>query len=132
MSRRVAFRLVVALVMGLLIACASSHATEGASCLQSIDPSIPKAEPGGAIIAPRVLQRMAPHATGDAVRRLPLTAAVEAVIEADGAVGQVCRVSGDPEWAKTLADAVRQWRFEPATLDGKPLAVRFTITSSIR
>lgn len=84
------------------------------------------------VVAPRVIERVEPQVPremlGQGGRR---SATVDAVIRADGTVGTVCVVSGDPRWGRVLQDAVRRWRFAPATKDGEPVAVRFSVTSTL-
>jgi len=54
---------------------------------------------------------------------------VESVIDETGRVSSICRTSGDQQFVKSVVAAMRQWVFEPATLDGKPIKVRFRLTS---
>jgi len=95
--------------------------------------AIPKYEQGGAISTPRVISRAEPQ-TSQAFRDKHkfAEAGVEAVVSEEGRVVAVRFVSGDREWAELLAQAVARWRFEPATLEGKPIMVRFTVTSTFR
>ncbi|HYW67714.1 MAG TPA: PilZ domain-containing protein [Candidatus Dormibacteraeota bacterium] len=51
---------------------------------------------------------------GDAVR-------VRARVAKDGHVESVAPVSGPPNLARAVAGAVRQWRYQPTLLDGKPV-----------
>ena len=54
---------------------------------------------------------------------------VESVIDETGRVSNICRVSGEPKFVKSVVGAMRQWVFEPATLEGKPVKVRFRLTT---
>lgn len=58
------------------------------------------------------------------------TTVVETVIAETGRVTQpkVKATSGDKDLDKAAVDAVSAWTFEPATLDGKPVAVYYTLT----
>lgn len=51
--------------------------------------------------------------------------ALEAIIGRDGSVQSARVVSGlvHPDLAQAAIDAVRQWRFEPTTLNGTPVEV---------
>jgi TonB family protein len=54
-----------------------------------------------------------------------------ALIRRDGSVGSVDVLREDPSgygFAESAVRAARQWRYEPATLDGQPVDVRFVIT----
>ncbi len=53
----------------------------------------------------------------------------EFVIERDGCVGSVRILrSPDLDLAKATETAIRRWRYAPAQKDGKPVAVRMTMT----
>jgi len=49
------------------------------------------------------------------------------VLAVDGSVSEITVVRGDPVLAKAAVDAVRQWRYEPTTLDSRPVEVDTTI-----
>jgi TonB family protein len=50
------------------------------------------------------------------------------VIGVDGAVIESEAVSGDPVLVKAAIDAVRQWKYKPTLLNGKPVEVDTTVT----
>ena len=54
---------------------------------------------------------------------------LDAIIGEDGSVTSVRVLSGDvhPDFAIAAADAVRQWRFSPTLLNGKPVDVVMTV-----
>ena len=58
------------------------------------------------------------------------TTIVTTVIDEQGKVQnpKVATSSGDKDLDQAAIDAVSQWTFRPATLDGKPVAVYFTLT----
>jgi TonB family protein len=57
------------------------------------------------------------------------TVIVEAVIDQDGCTRQVKILRGVSKEADAAAlEAVRQWVFRPATLDGKPISVFYVMT----
>lgn len=49
------------------------------------------------------------------------------VLAVDGSVSEITVVNGDPILAKAAVDAVRQWRYQPTTLDSRPVEVDTTI-----
>jgi TonB family protein len=49
------------------------------------------------------------------------------VLTVDGGVSEVTVVNGNPVLAKAAVDAVRQWRYQPTTLDSRPVEVDTTI-----
>jgi TonB family protein len=52
---------------------------------------------------------------------------LEATINEEGNVGKVKLVKGQPILAQAAMEAVRQWRYSPYQLNGKPVAVRAEI-----
>jgi len=119
------------LLLVALGGCASDGA--GQTPLPASYDAIPLFEAGGPITAPRVVSRVAPATPREfRDKHSAATATIEAVVDESGRVVDVRFMEGHPEWAQHLMQAVRRWRFEPATLDGKPVAVRFPITSTFR
>lgn len=56
----------------------------------------------------------------------------EAVIDEKGDVTNARILKGpDPKIAAAALAAIRQWKFKPATLNGKPVAVYYTLTVNI-
>jgi TonB family protein len=87
--------------------------------------------PGSGIINPRVLREVKPQYTAEAMRaKVQGTVLLECVVLPDGSVGRVDVVKSldstfglDGEAVK----AARQWRFQPGTRFGEPVAVLVTI-----
>jgi len=51
------------------------------------------------------------------------------VINRDGRTEEIVRVRDQPEcWTQVMIDIFRDWRFEPATLDGEPICVAYIMT----
>ena len=87
---------------------------------------------GGPVIAPVLLHRVLPEYPEAARRaRLQGVVVIEAVIDRDGVVAEA-RVLGDTTrfggCAEAALRAVRAWRYQPARLDDRPVAVRMTVT----
>ncbi len=58
---------------------------------------------------------------------------VQCVIEDDGTVSQVTILKSEaPSLDKAVVDAVRQWRYKPATLNGRPVRVYFTVVVTFK
>lgn len=53
---------------------------------------------------------------------------LETIIDAHGSVSTVRVLRGDPLLDDAAVEAVRQWRFTPALLNGKPVPVVMTVT----
>lgn len=54
-------------------------------------------------------------------RRLSGVVIVQAVVTADGKATQLQFVSGPPVFRDAAFEAVRQWQFKPAKLNGRPI-----------
>jgi TonB family protein len=83
------------------------------------------------VVPPRVLSQVTPSYTASAMReRIEGSVLLEAVVLEDGRVGDV-RVVRSLDTEHGLDDqaiaALRQWRFAPATRDGKPVSTRVTV-----
>jgi periplasmic protein TonB len=83
-----------------------------------------------AMVRPQVLHAVQPRYT-EAARKIGAQGAVivEAIIDEQGRVTNVRVLRGLPAGLQEAAvQAVQQWRFKPATLDGRPIRVYFTLT----
>lgn len=57
---------------------------------------------------------------------------VEAIVDSDGAVcSAAVQKSLTPDADRIAIEAVKQWRFAPAKLDGEPWPVAFNVTVKI-
>lgn len=85
---------------------------------------------GGDVVAPKVVKDVKPSYAPEAMReRISGTVEVECVVLPDGTVGDA-RVASSlhPQLDAEALKAVRQWRFEPGTKDGKAVPVQVSIT----
>jgi TonB family protein len=57
---------------------------------------------------------------------------VDALIDANGKVTTMKVVSGPTLLHQAAMDALKQWKYQPATLDGKPVAMHLTVTLQFR
>lgn len=64
------------------------------------------------------------HVSGDVL--------IDALIDADGHVTTMKAISGPALLQQAAKDAVHQWKYQPATLDGKPVAMHLTVTLQFR
>lgn len=89
---------------------------------------------GGEVIAPVKLHAPAPSYTEIARKaRIQGVVIVQAVIDERGDVVDVKVLKGLPMGLDAQAvEAIRQWKFKPATLDGEPAAVYYNLTVSFR
>ena len=57
---------------------------------------------------------------------------VDAMVDVNGRVTAAKAVSGPTLLQQAAVDALRQWKYQPATLDGKPVPMRLTVTIQFR
>jgi protein TonB len=88
---------------------------------------VPVYEPHAPMTEPAVISRVVPAVPPNLAGQ-SASVAVEAVVNADGRVAAAWVVEGDPRFAKAATDAVQQWQFRPATVDGKPVRMRYRVT----
>ncbi len=93
-------------------------------------PGAPPFQVGGDVTPPVVLNHVAPIYPVTARRaRISGAVVIEAVIDRAGVVRDTRVVKPLPFGLSEAAlDAVRQWKFRPGTLDGKPVDVKFNLT----
>jgi TonB family protein len=89
---------------------------------------------GGAVTRPVIVERVEPQYTETARRvRLEGTVIVQAVIDEQGRVTDVKVLKNLPMGLDQAAvDAVSRWRFQPATLHGRPVKVYYSLTVVFR
>ena len=90
----------------------------------------PIPEPSPAAV---VLQRVEPDYP-ESARQLQLQGPVvlDVRIGQDGGVQQMTLVSGQPLLVQAAKDAVKQWRFKPPVVDGRPATTQTRITLNFR
>ena len=93
----------------------------------------PRVEVGGDVRVARMISSVAPvypalakaqHISGE-VR-------IDALIDATGRVTTMKVVSGPAQLHQAAMDALRQWKYQPATLDGTPVSMHLTVTIQFR
>jgi len=93
------------------------------SLITVVKPKISKAK----LVPPKLIKRVEPVYPADAAaQHISGTVRVYYVIGGDGAVYNAHALSGEglseePSLRKAAEDAVLQWRYQPATMDGKPI-----------
>lgn len=86
---------------------------------------------GGPITAPLKLVDVPPVYPPDAVAaRITGVVTIEAVIDADGNVTSARVLKGVPMLDDAALAAVRQWKYTPTVVDGMPVSVIMTVTST--
>ena len=88
---------------------------------------------GGEIKPPRLLKSVAPSYPATArAQNISGDVKIDALIEANGAVSAVKVISGPVLLHQAALDAVKQWKYEPAKLNGQPTAIHLTVTVHFR
>lgn len=120
------------ILTGALTACATGASQSNVPYLDSMPPEYaewPAAARSEGIEPPKVIRRVDP----DPVRPVrDSMAAVEAAVDETGRILAVWYLDGDPHWSRAVGQAFARWQLEPATQNGKPIAVRFRITANRR
>ncbi len=65
-------------------------------------------------------------------QRLSGSVQIDALIDASGSVASMKVLSGPPVLHKAALDAVKQWKYSPALLDGEPTSMHLTVTVQFR
>lgn len=82
---------------------------------------------GGGVKPPRKIKDVKPVFPPGALRDMHGAVIIEATIDVDGKVKSATILHSVPALDRAALDAVRQWEYVPSTLDGRPVAVVFTV-----
>jgi TonB family protein len=83
---------------------------------------------GGNVQKAKLIEQIPPKYPDEALKnRITGTVLLHIILEKDGAVSQVEVVSGHPLLVQAAVDAVKQWKYQPTMLDGKPVEVDTTV-----
>lgn len=86
-------------------------------------------EVGGAIAAPKLTHSVQATYPLDALKnRVEGSVLMEVVVGCQGEVSSTRVVKGVPMLTEAALDAVKQWRYVPTLLNGKPVPVRMHVT----
>ena len=88
---------------------------------------------GGDVHAPKVIHKVDPLYPESARRdHISGVVVVQAMIDTGGHVADAIPLQGPPELTEAAIDAVKQFTFEPATRQGKPVPVVFNLTINFK
>jgi protein TonB len=88
---------------------------------------------GGDVKAAKLLTSVPPtYPTLAKTQRIQGAVQVDAVVDINGRVSSMKIVSGPPLLHQAAMDALRQWKYQPAQLDGKPVSMHLTVTVQFR
>jgi len=90
--------------------------------------------PVGGDVTPAQLLKSVPPAYPAMARsqRISGNVQIDALIDESGSVSAVKVLSGPPLLHRAALDAVKQWKYSPALLDGKPTSMHLTVTVQFR
>jgi periplasmic protein TonB len=84
---------------------------------------------GGNVQAAKMVHQVQPKYPKEAKQsHISGTVVLRAVIAKNGTIQELQFVSGAPELMRSAMDAVRQWRYKPTELEGRPVEVETTIS----
>ena len=82
----------------------------------------------GNVVPPRLVTKITPEYPEDVRRkRVEGDVALQAEIDTDGNVENVSVLRSVPELDEYAVAAVKQWKYEPATVNGRPVRVQITV-----
>jgi TonB family protein len=116
----------------------SSDSNSGADALADVasthraQPTAPL--PVGGEVTPAQLIKSVPPVYPPVAKAQHITGNVniECMVDASGNVADLKVLSGPPLLHRAAADAVKQWKYKPAILDGQPTSMRVTVTVQFR
>jgi len=90
--------------------------------------------PVGGDVKPAKLLKSVPPVYPEVARnqRVSGDVQIDALIDADGNVSTMKVLSGSPLLHQAALNALKQWKYQPAELDGKPTSMHLTITIQFR
>ncbi len=104
--------------------------------LQAADTPIAPEQPvrvGGKIKEPRLLKSVAPSYPDDAMRAgLEGKVGLDCTIDVKGEVSEIRVVEGVQPLSDAAVTAVKQWRYAPLLLNGKPVPMTLTVTMNFK
>jgi len=88
---------------------------------------------GASLQIGRLLSRVEPAYPEDAERqRIEGVVKLHAIIARDGSIQDIDQMSGPPLLVAAAANAVREWRYKPTSLDGQPVEATESVTVTFR
>jgi TonB family protein len=88
---------------------------------------------GASLQIGQLLSRVEPTYPEDAERqRIEGVVKLHAIIARDGSIQDIDQTSGPPLLVAAAANAVRQWRYKPTSLDGQPVEATESVTVTFR
>ena len=108
-----------------------SNSAENLASLRSAPAALPAfgAKVSTGVTEASLIERVNPVYPAEArIQRLAGLVTLDATVAEDGSVHDIKVISGPALLASAASSAVKQWRYSPSTLDGKPIEVQKRIT----
>ena len=84
---------------------------------------------GGNVKPPKLISSVLPiYPTAAKIAGIEGRVVIETSVEKDGSVSGSKVISGSPVLRQAALDALRQWKYQPGTLNGEPIAVQISVT----
>ena len=104
---------------------------------QCLRPTLPAPQRVGELVTdPRVVRKKTPRYPEPAQsRRVEAELVLQVMVRADGTVGETCVLDNNSPgmgFEDAAVEAIKKWRYEPARLNGEPVAVPFFVFVSFR
>ncbi len=92
-------------------------------------PPLVRVRVGGVIVAPKLIRSVAPSYPS-AARQAGISGnvVINAQLDKAGNIASMKVVSGPPTLQAAAMNSLKQWKYQPATLDGNPIATEITVT----
>ncbi len=109
-----------------------------ASPLDTGKPAQPRVAGFGGVSVPRLIaeSRVDPlRSTRARLERVAGIVTLEIVVQKDGSVREAVALSAEPDgydFGASAVEAVRQWRFEPAVFEGRPVDAVLNLTIEVK
>ena len=88
--------------------------------------------PDDVVTRPEAIHRQAPEFPPELRDRHIHKIVAKGVVTREGLLENVQILVADPPFTEFVLDALAQWRFKPATINGEPVAVYYTVTFRLR
>jgi TonB family protein len=96
--------------------------------LSTAPPPISRIRQGGNVQVSKLTSKVQPRYPEEArTQYIQGVVRLHVIVATDGTIQQIELMKGDPILAKAAIEAVRQWRYQPTTLNGTPVEVDTTI-----
>jgi general secretion pathway protein A len=117
----------------LIMGMETSELPLGNDLLASSGPTPPGASSGGHLQPPKLVSSPPlVYPSRARIRNLQGVVVIDALVDATGKVADMTVISGPPSLVQAAMDALRTWKYEPARLNGQPIAIHMQVSINFR